>query len=39
MMRVQQGAGIDALMEMESIMSTTDSVSEPTAAAAVTMKR
>ena len=38
-MRVQQGAGIDALMEMESIMSTTDSVNEPQATAAMTMKR
>jgi len=35
-MRIQQGAGVDALMELESVMSTTESVdvAPPTAAAA-----
>jgi len=37
-MRIQQGAGVDALMELESVMSTTESVdvAPPTAAAAAT---
>jgi len=35
-MRIQQGAGVDALMELESVMSTTESVdvAPPAAAAA-----
>jgi len=37
-MRIQQGAGVDALMELESVMSTTESVdvAPPAAAAAAT---
>ena len=38
-MRIQQGAGFDALMELESVMSATESVDAAPAAAAAATER